>query len=399
MARFRLFIAVFLVTICALWASAQDSIPALSQTPEQQVAENTDSTTLGKRPSIVQRFINYFAESNKTDKNKKFDISFIGGPSYTNSTSFAVGVMGSGLYRMSGCDAAMQPSNVTIYTTASVVGMVMVGVEGNNFFPDDRYRLNYDARFKYFPTKYWGVGYDECSVDDNETEMKTLMGKFDAEFLFRLVDGLYLGPRVAGMVLKAYDIDPEKMHLYHGQALKLHNFGVGVSLQYDSRDNVTNPHRGVYVNATQMFRPAFLGNDYAFSTTEITASAYQRLWKGGILAEQVKGTFNFGTPSWEMMATLGGSYVMRGYYEARYRDKHAVAAQVELRQHVWKRSGITVWGGAGSVFHDRTSFKQVLPNFGVGFRWEFKKNVNVRLDYGFGKGGQSGFVFNVNEAF
>ena len=74
------------------------------------------------------------------------------------------------------------------------------------------------------------------------------------------------------------------------------------------------------------------------------------------------------------------------------------SAQVELRQHVWKRSGITVWGGAGSVFHDKHSAKHVLPNFGVGFRWEFKKNVNVRLDYGFGKN-ESGFIFNVNEAF
>jgi len=25
--------------------------------------------------------------------------------------------------------------------------------------------------------------------------------------------------------------------------------------------------------------------------------------------------------------------------------------------------------------------------------------VNVRLDYGFGKSGQSGFLFNINEAF
>ena len=36
---------------------------------------------------------------------------------------------------------------------------------------------------------------------------------------------------------------------------------------------------------------------------------------------------------------------------------------------------------------------------GIGYRWEFKKNVNVRLDYGFGKNGQSGFIFNINEAF
>ena len=30
---------------------------------------------------------------------------------------------------------------------------------------------------------------------------------------------------------------------------------------------------------------------------------------------------------------------------------------------------------------------------------EGEKNVNVRLDYGFGKNGQSGFIFNINEAF
>ena len=43
-----------------------------------------------------------------------------------------------------------------------------------------------------------------------------------------------------------------------------------------------------------------------------------------------------------------------------------------------------------------TRMKHVLPNFGVGYRWEFKKNVNVRLDYGFGKHGQKGFIFKDN---
>ena len=41
----------------------------------------------------------------------------------------------------------------------------------------------------------------------------------------------------------------------------------------------------------------------------------------------------------------------------------------------------------------------LVVEVGVGYRWEFKKNVNVRLDYGFGKSGQSGFLFNINEAF
>ena len=43
-------------------------------------------------------------------------------------------------------------------------------------------------------------------------------------------------------------------------------------------------------------------------------------------------------------------------------------------------------------------WREVLPNYGIGYRWEFKKKVNVRLDLGFGRH-QMGFIFNINEAF
>lgn len=404
----RILLGLIFIVACFMASAAEATgLPLLAVGCEaDSVAQHTSDNAVAQTDSgeihhkgIVGRIIQYFGNSNKEKKNKNFDMSFIGGPSYTNDTNLSIGLMGSGLYHMNGCDENMQPSNVTIYTNTSVIGLVSVGVSGNNFFPEDRYRINYDLRFNYFPSKYWGVGYDECSNDDNETDMKRLMGKADVEFLFRLVKDLYIGPMFSVMLLKAYDIDADKLPLYHGQDLRLHNIGVGVTLQYDTRDNVTNPHRGVYVNLSQMFRPRFMSNDYAFSTTDITVNAYQQLWKGAILAEQVKGEINVGNPSWEMMASIGGSYVMRGYYKGRYRDKNMASAQMELRQKVWRRCGVTLWGGAGTVFHDSASAKHVLPNFGLGFRWEFKKNVNVRLDYGIGKGGERGFIFNVNEAF
>ena len=43
-------------------------------------------------------------------------------------------------------------------------------------------------------------------------------------------------------------------------------------------------------------------------------------------------------------------------------------------------------------------FRQTLPNGGIGYRWEFKKGINVRLDYGLSKNG-GGFIFSLNEAF
>lgn len=97
---------------------------------------------------------------------------------------------------------------------------------------------------------------------------------------------------------------------------------------------------------------------------------------------------------------MGGSYAMRGYYEGRYRDNDLIQFQVEYRQKIYNRHGIVAWGGAGNVFPDMDKFKwkQTLPTYGIGYRWEFKNRVNVRLDYGFGKG-VSAFYFGINEAF
>ena len=59
-----------------------------------------------------------------------------------------------------------------------------------------------------------------------------------------------------------------------------------------------------------------------------------------------------------------------------------------------------VFGGFGMIFPSFRNMKakQILPSYGIGYRWEFKKKINVRLDLGFGKH-QTGFIFNINEAF
>ena len=56
-----------------------------------------------------------------------------------------------------------------------------------------------------------------------------------------------------------------------------------------------------------------------------------------------------GTP-WPMLARLGGSQRMRGYYQGRYTDNDMITLQIELRQRIWRRIGCAVWGGAGNVF-------------------------------------------------
>lgn len=388
-------ILTILIMMLALGSYASE----LSVTDSISSAEKVDTMALRAGKSWVNRILDYFNDSNKNKKHKRFDFSVIGGPHYASDTKFGLGLVAAGLYRTDPNDSILPLSNVSLYGDVSSVGFYMLGVRGNHIAPKGRYRIDYHLYFYSFPADFWGIGYEMGDNDANKSDMKRWQAQAEVSFLFRVADNFYIGPMASYDYVIGKHI--ERPELLQGMDQHTWNVGAGVSLVYDNRDNLTNPHRGIYLNINQMFRPRFMGNDYAFSTTAFRFDAYQRLGKGTVLAEDIGANLNFGNPSWGMMAELGGTHSMRGYYEGRYRDKHSLEATVELRQHVWKRNGIVVWVGAGTIFPKFSALrsKQILPNAGVGYRWEFKKNVNVRLDYGFGKSGQSGFLFNINEAF
>ena len=306
--------------------------------------------------------------------------------------------MAAGLYRTDRNDSILPPSNVSLYGDVSTVGFYLLGVRGNHLFPQDKYRLNYNLYFYSFPSLYWGQGYDNGANDDNESEYDRFQAQVKVDIMFRMARNFYIGPMTTFDYVYGHDF--EKPELWKGMKARSTNVSLGFSLLYDSRDFLTNAYKGYYLRIDQRFSPAFLGNKYAFSNTELTTSYYQSVWKGGVLAGQFHTLLNYGNPPWGLMATLGSSYSMRGYYEGRYRDKCAMDAQLELRQHVWKRNGVAVWVGAGTIFPNFSELeaRHILPNYGFGYRWEFKKRVNVRLDLGFGKH-QTGFIFNINEAF
>ncbi len=354
-------------------------------------------TVSEKKPNLITRIIDYFGEANKEHPDKKIDFTFLGGPSYSASTSVQLAVIAAGLYK-SRRDSVTPQSNLSVFAQGSITGMYRVGIFGNHFAPDDKFRINYHVDFANFPLKFWGIGYDNAIKESNETKYKRLQAKVEASFMFRLTDNLFAGPSGQFSFINGKNVTD--LSLWDGQSMRTKNYGVGATVYYDSRDNINNAFKGYFFSLEQKFYPRFLWNHYAFSSTELTASGYHRVWKGGVIATQIHGMLTYGNTPWGMLATLGGSNTMRGYYDGQYRDKCEIDATVELRQHVYHRNGIVVWAGAGTIFpkFSAVRWREILPNFGIGYRWEFKNRINVRLDYGFGRH-TSGFVFNINEAF
>lgn len=356
-------------------------------------------TLATERKGLVRRVIDYFLNSDR-HAGRKFDFGVLPGPHFSSTVGLGLGVVATGLYSLDSSDSTLQKSNVTLYGDITTKGFMMVGLKGNNIFKRERYRLDYRLYMYTFPTQFWGIGFDNGNNDDNETDYRRIKLEAMARFMFKVAPNTYVGPIASYQYVQARDIDVNGLSLYEGQDLTLHSQTVGVSFTYDSRDFILNAYKGWFVQLDQTFTPRFLGNDYCFSTTEFTTSTYAQVWKGGVLAGEWHSRFIYGNPAWCMLSEAGSTSRMRGYYEGRYRDKNIMEAQIELRQHVWKRNGVAVWVGAGQVFPSFSALRwgKVLPNAGFGYRWEFKHRVNVRVDYGFTRDG-GGFMFNINEAF
>ncbi|UYW00485.1 outer membrane protein assembly factor [Flavobacterium agricola] len=364
-----------------------------------QVNTEPENTVVDSVPKagFFGRIVNYFEEAKKDKSEKKFDISFIGGPSYSVDTQFGIGMVASGLYRIDKEDLSLSPSNVAIYTNITTSGFFSIGVENTTIFPKDKYRIYYDMNFAFRPSEYFGIGY-EAGLADVSSDYNDYRLGLDANFLKKFWSNVYAGAVVSAQNYRAKDF--KNLAIAPDQNYNTTAVGGGYVFSYDSRDFIPNPYKGVYVSLQQTFYTKALGSSYNFNQIDFTARTYKQVWKGGILAFDLNGNFANGDVPWNMLPQLGGSRQMRGYFKGQYRDKKQVNTQIELRQKIYNRHGVVLWGGAGNVFHsfDTYQWKQTLPNYGIGYRWEFKNRVNIRFDYGIGKN-QSGFYFNINESF
>lgn len=361
----------------------------------------TDSARTKKRKGFLRIVGDYLRNSNKQREEKAIDFGFIPGPNYSATSGLGLGLLGTATYSADRSDRTLPRSNASVYSNMTTAGYFLIGLRGNHIFPHERYRLDYKVNLSTFSTRYWGTGFAENDKDENEAKYRRNRVTALARFMFKLAPNMYAGPFVNYRLVCAREVEAKDLPLWHGEDHTIRAYTAGVSFTYDTRDFMLNASKGVFLQADQTFTPRAFGNGkYNFSSTEVTFSTYGKLWRGAVLAGELHAQFNYGHTPWALLSELGTNDRMRGYYEGRYRDKNLIEGQIELRQHIKGRNGIAVWAGLGNVFpdFDHIAWRKTLPNAGFGYRWEFKKKLNIRIDYGLTRNG-GGFIFNIGEAF
>ncbi len=403
--------------------ATRDSIVVDSITGDTRKYKLTDNKVL--KP--IYWVYNFLANSNKLRSDITYDGGFVAGPAYNVNTGFAIGGGYSALYSMDKTDPKLKKSIINGYFQVSVKGIVAVGVEGHNYMKGDKTRLNYDFVFTHYPSAFWGIGYDTSqenyykSIDWDKAnygnglknpyrvDSKQIMLKLETDYTWRLAKNLYMGPKLEFLYSTLYNtggneatMDRLLMARYgESQPYTLVTTGLGFTFTYDSRDFAMNAYKGHYFNLQQLgFIPGI--NKYGFLSTDVKYQFYTPLWKKCTMAVQAHGRFNYGNDiiPWTRLASTGNQGMGRGYFFGQYRDNNVAECQLELRQRLIWRLGVVAWVGAINVFEsfNKIYMDHTLPSYGFGLRWEFKPRVNVRVDWGFTKTGNS-IVFNMAEAF
>ena len=350
----------------------------------------------------LDRLLTKLGASKQVDLSHGMDWGVLPGPFYNPEMGLGVGMAAVGLYKPGNAAADTQISTLNLRGFVSTRGAVGIGVDNTTFFADDSYRFVLSGALVNMPTSYWGIGYDRAVNDANKEDYTKREFFLQPRILMRVRPNTFIG---AGISIQNDDANK----LARGDASALatdpngpHVFSSGVTahFSYDTRDFLPNPYTGQAVLLNAAIYRRGMGSNTDFETLEWSYDRYQRMRERDVLAFDIYGRFSWGDVPWNMLSQLGDNKRMRGYFLGQYRDRNVIETQVEYRMHITGRHGMVFWAGAGAIAGKPGDLASAhwLPNAGIGYRFEFKPRVNVRLDAGFGRQTR-GVYFQINEAF
>jgi hypothetical protein len=310
-------------------------------------------------------------------------------------------------------DPELPRSSISTAFTFSTTGALLVSVVPTFYLRHDKIRIMGNLYFKDMPDNYWGVGFKKAAATrqgPDTTGYDRLWMQFNPKVVVQVKPNFFLGGLLDLNYTNATNLNPvmaQDPDVLEGGTTFV-NTGAGVIFQYDSRDFPQNAFKGLFFEARVAAYGSWLGEPDHYLTTHLDLRYYATIGPrpGSTLAWNAQSYLEFGRTPWSELPLVGSPYDLRGYYWGRFRDQQATHAVVEYRYHfstkrpdrLYSRHGVVVWGGLGFV-GDNFLEAPLLPNLGVGYRFEVQPRMNLRVDFGFGAFDSFGFYVNFLEAF
>ncbi|WP_420315993.1 BamA/TamA family outer membrane protein [Ekhidna sp.] len=324
--------------------------------------------------------------------------------SYAPETSLQIGAVGIWVLKDNSVlpSAFQRQSTITPYVVYTLKKQSIAVVNLDYYFPSGQ-NLTASVRYYNFPDSYFGIGNEN---DPDISEMYTnRFVQLEGQFLHPLNEKFFIGA--------AYDAHFTKIKkVIEGGLLETDNpiginggglFGIGPALRFDTRDYTIYPTKGYFISSRLMYTGI---GDFNYTSFLLDVRKYFSIVNDrNIIALQFRSQWTGGTDiPFYKLPQLAGDERLRGIKNASlYRDRQMMYTQVEYRRPLFWRFGMTLFAGIGDVAQniedfDATEFKYVA---GIGGRMLIipERKLNIRVDLGFGKGGQNGIYVGISEAF
>ena len=84
-------------------------------------------------------------------------------------TDWSIGVAGSFTFRFNRQDTITRTSNTQVLALYSLRKQFIAAINGTTYFPGERYILNHQLSYSYFPDKFWGLGKEAPLKQEDPT--------------------------------------------------------------------------------------------------------------------------------------------------------------------------------------------------------------------------------------
>lgn len=152
---------------------------------------------------------------------------------------------------------------------------------------------------------------------------------------------------------------------------------LGLALQFDGRDNIFTPDKGIRLQSDFFWSDKALGSDYQAWRINLSAIGYYPLAKTLIGGLRIEGEQALGSPPFYLKPGIN----MRGIPAARYMGNTSIVSELEFRWDLYRRWSLMGYGGLASAFNDwdQAFAKPVIYSYGTGFRYLIARKFKLRM--------------------
>ncbi|TYK65289.1 hypothetical protein [Colwellia echini] len=174
--------------------------------------------------------------------------------------------------------------------------------------------------------------------------------------------------------------------------------GLGVLIQYDTRDSQTNAYKGQRLSIDTLFNNTSMGSTNTYQSYNARYRYYTELTDNLVSATEIRACAKSGeAPLWDY-CTIS----LRGFSATNYLNKASASAQTALRWRAWRKLGFVAFVGIG---YDAQTIKELgdqsnVNSYGLGMRYMVleSQRINFRVDYA-RSGDNDALYVSVGEAF